>query len=212
MTLNNKAGSPAAGKPGKMTLPTKRTVNLAGAGQKKMKLGLAIPAIILIVVIAVLFSKFAVIDRLIKVSEAERAVAEVQAKVTDGYRRIDDFGDLVDIYAHYTFSGMTNEELNRTDRVKIVKLIRDVILPEAYIESFNITGNNLTVSVTDDTLQDINLIAQRLQEEDIVSFCTVTTAATNEKDIYYRKVVEEAGMVTAQLNVYLVGALEEVND
>ncbi len=206
MAFNAKAASGRA--PSKITLPTKRTVNFAEVGKKKTKLGIAIPGIILIVIAAFLFSKFAVIDRLVKVSEAERAVSEVRAKIVAGNQKIDSFGELTDIYAHYTFSGMTEEELNRTGRVKIIDLVRNVILPEAYVESFSISGNVMTVSVTDDTLRSINLIAEKLEKEPIVSFCTVTTAATNDRDLDLRRAIEEKGLVTANLNIYLVGELE----
>ena len=195
-------------KSGRLVLPTKRTVNLAGAGKKKTNPAIALPAVIVIIIAAVLFSKFAVIDRLVKVSEAERAVAEVQLKIDQGYDKINSYGELVDKYAHYTFSDMTYEELNRIERIKVLNLIREVILPDAYIEGFTLTGNKLTVSVTDDTLQDINIIAQNLMAKDIVSFCTVTTAATNDRDLIKNYAIEDAGLVTAQLNVFLVGELE----
>ncbi len=206
MAKNNQA-APKAPKAGRMTLPTKRTVNLAESGKKKSNSALAIPAIIIIVVIAAVFSKFAVVDRLVQVREAEQEVADIQVQIDMGNARIDSFGELVDIYAHYTFKGMTAEELNRIGRGKVLELIRNVILPEAYIEGFSLKGNRMTVSVTDDTLQDINLIAQKLEEEAIVGFCTVTTAATNDRTLTTR-LIEEAGLVTAQLNIFLVSAQE----
>ena len=213
MAFTGKAGASAGAKKGRMTLPTKRTVNLAGVGKKQVKLGVAIPAVILIIVAAILFSKFAVIDRLIKVSEAEAAVAEVQRKIDEGNARIRSFEELSEIYPHYTFSGMTEEELARVSRVEVVDLITRVIAPEAYVESFSVIGNSLTVSVTDNTLQDINLIAQKLLDEKIVSYCTVTTAATNDRDLSFRKAVEEAGLVTASINIFLtLPAEEEVSE
>lgn len=203
---------PANGKKGHVTLPTKRTVNLAGTGKKSVKVGVLIPALIVISAAAFLFSKFAVIDRFITVSEAEARVADVEMQISMGEAKIESFGELTDIYAHYTFSGMTEEEMGRVSRVDVVDLIRNVIVPEAYVESFSVSENKLVVSVTDDTLQDINVIAQTLQKEPIVSFCTVTTAATNDRDLSYVKAVEDAGLVTAEINVFLVLPVEEVED
>ena len=212
MAFTGKTGAPASAKKGRMTLPTKRTVNMADVGKKQVKVGIALPAVILIIVAAVLFSKFAVIDRLVKVSEAEAAVAAVQRQIDEGNAKIRSFEELTEIYPHYTFSGMTEEELGRVSRVDIVDLITRVVVPEAYVEKFSVSGNSLSVSVTDDSLQSINLIAQKLMEEDIVSYCTVTTAATNDRDLSYRKAIEEAGLVTASINIYLKQPVEEVND
>ena len=189
-------------------VPTKRYINLAMPKNKPIKLGLAIPAVVLILVAAGLFSKFLVIDRLAEVAAAQRQVAELQNRLDAGYEELADYDDLSILYAHYTFSGMTAEELQRTDRVEVLSLIERIILPQAGVTSWSLTGNELTVNMTGSTLQEINLIVQQLEADELVNFCTVTTAATNESRQTYNRVtdtevVDEYTVVTARVVAYL---------
>ena len=53
-------------------LPDKRSINMAVVGQKKTRLSTALLALILIVVAAAAFSKFAVMDRLATVDREQQ--------------------------------------------------------------------------------------------------------------------------------------------
>jgi hypothetical protein len=158
----------------------KRVINLAEVDKKTIDLRIAIPAILLILAAAFAFSKFAVADRLIAVSRAECEVAAVQRELDDAYRRLDSFGELTELYAHYTYSGMTDEEVHRTDRAEILNLLRKVVLPDVAVDSWNVKGNVLNITMTADTLEDINRNVQKINGDELVDFCTVNNAKTNE--------------------------------
>ena len=185
----------------------KRVINLAEVDKKTIDLRIAIPAILLILAAAFVFSKFAVADRLIAVSRAEGEVAAVQRELDAAYRRLDSFGELTELYAHYTFSGMTDEEIHRTDRAEILNLLRNVILPDVAVDAWNVKGNVLNVTMTADTLEDINRNVQKINGNELVDFCTVNNAKTNEN----RRTVTGGGReetiietsVTAQVVAYL---------
>ena len=183
-------------------LPTKRTINLAVVGEKPLNLLVAVPAILVILVAAGLLSKFAVVDRLTAVSRAQAEVASLQASLDAGYEAIEGYGDLVDEYAHYTLSGMTEEELQTVDRTEVISMLQRVVLQRAKVGSWTITGNRLDLPITGATLQQINMIVQQLEEEDLVDFCTVSTAATSDTDSR-RQMISENTVVTAQVIVYL---------
>ena len=195
---NKKAG--ARKRRGQM--PTKRTINLANLGDKPMRVGIVIPAILLILVLAAVFSKFLVIDRMAEVDAAQRVVNELQQKLDAGYEELADFDDLSELYAHYTYSGFTNEELNRADRVEVLKLIRNSVIPWAEVSSWSLTGNELTINMSGESLQQINLIVQQLEAQDLVDFCTVNTANTNDNTRGNAK-SEEYDVVKARVLVYL---------
>ena len=188
-------------------MPEKRTINLATVGEKKMRFGLAIPAVILILAAAAAFSKFLVIDRLAEVNAAQRQVFELQSKLDAGYAELSDFDDLSELYAHYTYSGFTSEELNRTDRADVLRLIRNMILPYAEVNSWSVTGNQLTVEMTGDSLQQINLIVQQLEQQDLVDFCTVNTANTDD-NTRGNNTTEEFSFVKARVVAYLNSGME----
>ena len=190
-------------------MPVKRSINLAVIDEKKMRFGLAIPAILLILVAAAAFSKFLVLDRMAEVSAAQAEVSRLQAKIDQGYDELAGFDDLADLYAHYTYSGFTPEELNRSDRVAVLRLIRSVVLPRAEVSSWSLTSNTLTINLNAETLQEINLLVQQLEAEDMVDFCTVNTANTKENQ--RRVQTTDLGIVKARVLVYLNAGMEVDN-
>ena len=188
-------------------IPSKRTINLATIGEKPMRFGIAIPGIILILLAAAVFSKFLVIDRFAEVNAAQRVVYELQNKLDAGYEELTDFDDLSNLYAHYTYSGFTAEELNRTDRADVQRLIRTMIIPYAEVDSWSVTGNELTVNMSAESLQQINLIVQQLEAQDMVDFCTVNTANTND-NTRGNRTSEEFSYVKARVLAYLNAGME----
>ncbi len=190
-------------------MPTKRSINLAVLSEKKTHFGLLIPGILLILVVAAAFSKFLVIDRLAEVDAARAEVNRLQMKIDQGYEELAGFDDLADLYAHYTYSGFTQEELNRSDRVEVLRLIRSVVLPRTEVSSWTLSGNTLTINLNGETLQDINLLVQQLEAENIVDFCTVNTA--NTKDNARLVLTENLGPVKARVMAYLNAGTEVDN-
>lgn len=181
-------------------IPSKRTINLAILGEKPIRMSLAIPGIILVLLAAALFAKFLVVDRLMEVNRAQGVVNNLQSQIDSGYRELADFDDLSNLYAHYTYSGFTSEELNRTDRVQVLELIRNMIIPYSTISSWTLSGNSFTVDLSAESLQQINLIVQQLEAQDLVAYCTVNTANTSDNT---RDAVLDPNVVRARVSAFL---------
>lgn len=190
-------------------LPDKRTVNLAVVGVEKLNLPLATVGVILIVLAAVLFSKFGVIDRMIAVSRAQGEVRTLQRQIDEGYDKIASYGEIGELYAHYTYADMTEEELNRVDRAEVMDMIDRVVRPKADVSAITVQENQLVIALTTGTLQQANLISQQLLEERIVDFCTVTMAATENERV---REEEFAGGVNSQITVTLKPFEEQAED
>ncbi len=126
MAFGKKSEKKAGGKRGK--LPVKRSINLAMTDEKPVNLKVGIPAFILILVAAFAFGKFAVADRLLEVSRAEAEVAALRSELNAAYDRLNSFGELTEIYAHYTYSGMTQLTLNFVcDDLRVVnRTVQDI--------------------------------------------------------------------------------------
>ena len=203
----NKAAKTGSRKFSLAQMPTKTSINLAAVGQKKVNYKIAIPAFILLVAAIVLFSKFLVIDRLAEVAAAQNKVNELQSRLDVGYNELAGFEDLNDKYAHYTYSGFTEEELTRTSRVEVLRLIRRVVLPKVSLNAWSISSNELNLDVTANTLQEINMLAQALQEDSLVNYCTVNNANTNEQRTVNGEDIDET--VSARVLVYLEAQPQE---
>ena len=161
-------------------LPVKKSINMAVVGQKKTRVSTAILALVLILLVAAAIGKFLVMDRFAEVEREEQKVRDLRNELSLANAKLDSFGELKNTYAHYTFADMTSEELRRVERSDVVELIERVVLPAANLNSWNVRQNQLTLNVTLDTLQDTNMLAQILNEEDMVEFATVKNAVTNE--------------------------------
>ena len=109
-------------------LPTKRSINLVLVDENKINPLTAILGILLIVLLAGMFSKFLVIDRLDAMSQAQGRVTQLQNDLDSAMDALDNIGDIGETYAHYTLEGMTAAELNQVDRVLVLALV-DSILP-----------------------------------------------------------------------------------
>ena len=195
------------GKRARGHMPTKKDINLAVIGEQHTNVLVALPAILLILLLATLFSKFLVYDRLQEVAAAQREVAQLQDQLDAGYEELSDYAELAELYAHYTFSGMTEEERERIDRVEVLSLIDRLILPQAGVEDLAINGNTMTLNMSGNTLQEINLLVQKLEADPLVDFCAVTTAVSKE-EYELTEEYDENTIVTARVIVYLKSASE----
>lgn len=162
-------------------VPTKTNINLAVVGVKHTRWWLVILVLALILLAAAAIGKFLVYDRLQEVSKAQAEAANV-AREVEAYRaKIEEYGELNEVFAHYTYTGMTAEEHNRVDRLAVMDMIDTVVMPRTEVISWDLSGNRLLMTVQGDTLERINLTAQKLQENEMVNYCAVNTASTDAK-------------------------------
>ena len=187
-------------------LPSKRSINLVGIGEKKINPVIAVPAIVLILVLACLFSKFVVVDRLLVMTRAQNKVESMQQELDQVNAEIASYGDILEEYAHYTYSDFTYDELNLAGRNDVLQLIDDVVTSRLIVQSYTVTENVLVLRVTGNTLQEINQTAQLLEAEEMVDFCTVTTANTNNSKA--KNDTEGYTSVSGEVTVYLLGAMD----
>ena len=178
------------------TLPTKRSVNFIRSRVTFRQL-LRIPAFLVLFIAVLAFIQFGIINRLAGVAVARFEVSQVQQKINEGLREVATFGEIQDKYAHYTYSGMTEEELSRADRPAVMDMIERSVMPRASQCTWNLTGNQLTMQLTVRDLETANQIVRQLNErETLVNYCTLTTAENRNNN-------GENESVTASLTVYL---------
>lgn len=104
-------------------MPAKKTINLILIDENRISPLKAIPGIILIIILAALFSKFLVADRLVAMTVSANKAARLKADLTSALETIESYGDVENTYAHYTYAGMTQSELNMVDRAQVLGLM-----------------------------------------------------------------------------------------
>ena len=163
---------------GKMT--QKRSINLAPVGVERIDPKLALAGSLIVLLLAAMFSKFLVADRLAAMYRESAQVAALRTQLSQEYDKVASFGSIADEYAHYTYSGMTEEELSLVDRADVIRMIKEGTENNREVESWSLKGNVVTLTVSGRDLQEINHLARRLEQFDLVNTCTVTAASKEE--------------------------------
>ncbi len=202
----------------KPSYPTKDKINFAEIDVTPMKIEVMAPAIVAIIIVACLLSKFLVVDRLIAYNNQAAEVASMESELQAAYDKIDSYSDMEEKYAHYTYSGMTPDEMALQDRVAVVELINKYILTKAEVGAWTITGNEVNIPITGVSFQEVGAIAAELEKDDMVDHCEVVAATTNDNGNVYNSssssitVVNGVGGATAQVTIYLNDVGEETTE
>lgn len=170
------------GRKAKGKLPDKTTINLALKDERQIKPQIAVPAIILICLLAMIFGKFAVADRLISANRAAGKVNQMRADLEAAYEKLSSYSDVEEKYAHYTYSGMTAEELERVDRVEVMKLVEKALKEGFTLKNWTVSENIMTLNMKGKSLKELNKLSQVLEKEPIVDQCVIKTADRSEKN------------------------------
>ena len=161
-------------------MPQKRSINLALVGVERIDPKLALAGSLIVLLLAAMFSKFLVADRLSAMYRESAQVAALRTQLSQEYDKVAAFGSIADEYAHYTYSGMTEEELSLVDRADVIRMIKEGTENNREVESWSLRGNVVTLTVSGRDLQEINQLARRLEQFDLVNTCTVTAASKEE--------------------------------
>lgn len=186
-------------KPTKVKAPRpKYYLNLAGYNKKEGSLLKFIIIVAVIVIAVVVLAKFLVFDRFAELERAQAEAASLQAQIDANYAEIQKLDGLSDEYAHYTYSGMTEDEMALVSRTDVLDLISRLVVPYATIASWSLQGNTLTMTINDTTLNKANQIVAQMGSEPIVNYAFVQTAATDGS-----QEILPGSVVSAQLTAYL---------
>lgn len=202
----------------KPSYPTKDKINFAEIDVTPMKIEVMVPAIVAIIIVACLLSKFLVVDRLIAYNNQVAEVTSMESELQAAYDKIDSYSDMEEKYAHYTYSGMTPDEMALQDRVAVVELINKYILTKAEVGAWTITGNEVNIPITGVSFQEVGAIAAELEKDDMVDHCEVVAAMTNDNGNVYNSssstitAVNGVGGATAQVTIYLNDVGEETTE
>lgn len=161
-------------------LPVKRSINLILVNDKKINVFKAIPAVLLVLVLAAAFSKFLVLDRLNAMTRSSSEVSRLRTDIMEARKLLKDYDGIEDDYAHLTYADMTSEEMERVDRVKILELVSTILPAGNTAKSWSVTGNMLLVDISGGSLQNLNELAREIEKSPIVDSCVITTATKND--------------------------------
>ena len=168
-----------------MKLPTKTRINLAKRESRKKDMITLGVGIVLIAGLSAAVVKFAVIDQLDRLSQAEGAYNAVHVQYVAMQQAVADYPNVEERYRTYSRSWMLSGDTNglaRVDRADVLDLVEARLLPYGRINTLSLRDSVMVVSMSGMNLSQISAMFERLQTEKIVASASLNMASTEEKD------------------------------
>ena len=166
-------------------LPTKTRINLAKRESRKKDFITLGVGVVLIAGLSAAVAKFAVIDQLDRLSQAEGAYNAVHVQYVAMQQAVADYPNVEERYRTYSRSWMLSGDTNglaRVDRADVLDLVEARLLPYGRINTLSLRDSVMVVSMSGMNLSQISAMFERLQTEKIVASASLNMASTEEKD------------------------------
>lgn len=168
-----------------MKLPTKTRINLAKRESRKKDMITLGVGIVLIAGLSAAVAKFAVIDQLERLAQAEGAYNAVHVQYVAMQQAVADYPNVEERYRTYSRSWMLSGDTNglaQVDRADVLDLVEARLLPYGRINTLSLRDSVMVVSMSGMNLSQISAMFERLQTEKIVASASLNMASTEEKD------------------------------
>ena len=159
--------------------PTKRYMNLAVADKKTVEVRNLVQKIIVLVVVVVLFLKFAVFDFVFGVSTKQAELAQKQAELAQVESQLVGYDEVLAEYSTYESARMGNDGIN-VPTLDALALVDDVVRPVAEVTALEYDSNQLTLTLANASLGTLGELLSVLQDNPIVADVSVANSAAGQ--------------------------------
>ena len=204
-------------------LPSKKTMNLYQIEITDNSWQRVIPYAVIIIIIAIAFTRFGVFQRLSNLNKLSNQVSEAQKQLQEFNKSIEDYDEVKTKYIRYTNNYMLEEEGTLVDRTEIIDLMAEKVSNIGAIKSYSIKGNTVSLEVIVAALDDVRLIRKQLETVDWIGKITVNAAAKSDSskgkgrvvasivfDVIYQGEFEASAPISDTVQIDASG--EEVED
>lgn len=161
--------------------PSKTSINLAMADDSTQFTPRTAAMLVLVLLFAVVFCKFAVIDVMGAASQAESRVSAAQAQLSTLQAANADYNEVQAEYDKIGVSGLSEDERALADRGDVIELIENTAAQLGSLQAVRVSGNTMELQFSDRSLHDVSRLMQVLESKDIVAGVSVSMAKTDEK-------------------------------
>lgn len=158
--------------------PSKTTMNLAATEGRTVNLRNTILVGILLLVLVVLFAKFAVADFYGQVSQKQAELSTQKAQLAQVESKLANYDSVKAEYESYG-TYVTGSSAAQVDALTVLNLVDQQIMPSARVTAINLKDNSLSLSLTNVSLDTIGNLVKTLNAQSIVSNVSVSTAANS---------------------------------
>ncbi len=165
------------------TYPSKVTLNLAMKEKSPFSPAKLLPSLLFLTVLAGLFGKFAVADRLAAVDRAEAELSALRRQQDALEQSTAGYDELSRRYAQYSTGWMTEDEQAAVPRTEMLELVESEFMPDCQVRRLSASGSILSVELGGVTLEDTARFVQRLYQRPDVTNAAVYTASNKDESV-----------------------------
>ena len=167
---------------GKKNIAGKKTMNLA-FHESSVNVKKLIPLILVIVIAALAFVKFGILDQTAKKVAALNEVSAKQSQLAAINVKLSGYDELEQLYGRYRYGWMTEAESGLVDRMEVITILEKIIDKSAVIEDFAINYNILNVNISGLSLDQTSTLVKELEADPQVTSASVYTAKSEDADL-----------------------------
>ena len=161
--------------------PSKTSINLVVTADSTQFTPRTAVMLVLVLLFAAVFCKFAVIDVMGAASQAESRVSAAQAQLSTLQAANADYNEVQAAYDKIGVSGLSEDERDLADRGDVIELIENTAAQLGSLQAVRVSGNTMELQFSDRSLHDVSRLMQVLESKDIVAGVSVSMAKTDEK-------------------------------
>lgn len=161
--------------------PSKTSINLVVTDDSTQFTPRTAVMLVLVLLFAAVFCKFAVIDVMGAASQAESRVSAAQAQLSALQAANADYNEVQAAYDKIGVSGLSADERALADRGDVIELIEKTASQLGSLQAVRVSGNTMELQFSDRSLHDVSRLMQVLESKDIVAGVSVSMAKTDEK-------------------------------
>ena len=161
--------------------PSKTSINLVVTDDSTQFTPRTAVMLVLVLLFAAVFCKFAVIDVMGAASQAESRVSAAQAQLSTLQAANADYNEVQAEYDKIGVSGLSEDERALADRGDVIELIENTAAQLGSLQAVRVSGNTMELQFSDRSLHDVSRLMQVLESKDIVAGVSVSMAKTDEK-------------------------------
>lgn len=159
--------------------PSKTSINLYYQDEKSAGISTLTLYVIFIIVILMALSKMFVFDLVGELNAAKQTYEQNQSILATYQSALEKYDDVNAEYNRFSYSYLSDQEKIQ-DRMDILAMLESTVFAKSSVKSIAISGNLISVSITNIELDQTAALAKLIEEYDIVEAVNVNTASFSD--------------------------------
>ena len=156
--------------------PTKKTINLYYKEDKSSGISTFTLYLLFIVVVLMALSKMFVFDVISDLNKAEKEYKKLQGTLDSYVGALAEYDKVNTEYNKYSYNYLSEQEKIK-DRMDVLAMLEATVFTQSTVESVSVSGDVISLSLTDIELDETAVLAKTIEKYDIVDAVVVNTAS-----------------------------------